>query len=188
MLENRQVIKRVFPELFEENTILPVDDYPSQLYDMLRAIAPPGIDKPEVVVLTPGIYNSAYFEHAYLAQQMGCELVEGRDLVVDKDDCVHMRTIDGWSRVHVIYRRIDDLFLDPEAFRPDSKLGVPGLLRAWRAGLEAVRRPVLREAPADPMATAPRPLPAQAASPQVEPLRARIEREFAQEQCSVVPW
>jgi uncharacterized circularly permuted ATP-grasp superfamily protein len=138
MLENRQVIKRVFPELFEENTILPVDDYPSQLYDMLRAIAPPGIDKPEVVVLTPGIYNSAYFEHAYLAQQMGCELVEGRDLVVDKDDCVHMRTIDGWSRVHVIYRRIDDLFLDPEAFRPDSTLGVPGLLRAWRAGKVAL--------------------------------------------------
>jgi uncharacterized circularly permuted ATP-grasp superfamily protein len=138
MLENRQVIKRVFPELFEENTILPVDDYPSQLYDMLRAIAPPGVDRPEVVVLTPGIYNSAYFEHAYLAQQMGCELVEGRDLAVDDEDRVFMRTIDGWSRVHVIYRRIDDLFLDPEAFRKDSTLGVPGLLRAWRAGQVAL--------------------------------------------------
>ena len=138
MLENRQVIKRVFPELFEENTILPVDDYPSQLYDMLRAIAPPGVEHPEVVVLTPGIFNSAYFEHAYLAQQMGCELVEGRDLAVDDDDCVFMRTIDGWSRVDVIYRRIDDLFLDPEAFRADSTLGVPGLLRAWRAGKVAL--------------------------------------------------
>ena len=138
MLENRQVIKRVFPELFAETNILPVDDYPSQLYDMLRAIAPPGIEHPEVVVLTPGIYNSAYFEHAYLAQQMGCELVEGRDLAVDDDDCVFMRTIDGWSRVHVIYRRIDDLFLDPEAFRADSTLGVPGLLRAWRAGKVAL--------------------------------------------------
>jgi uncharacterized circularly permuted ATP-grasp superfamily protein len=138
MLENRQVIKRVFPELFEENTILPVDDYPAQLYDTLRAIAPPGIDNPEVVVLTPGIYNSAYFEHAYLAQQMGCELVEGRDLAVDEDDTVYMRTIDGWSRVHVIYRRIDDLFLDPECFRNDSALGVPGLMRAWRAGKVAL--------------------------------------------------
>ncbi len=134
MLENRQVIKRVFPELFEENTILPVDDYPAQLFDMLRALAPAGVDNPEVVVLTPGIYNSAYFEHAYLAQQMGCELVEGRDLAVGDDDVVYMRTITGWSRVHVIYRRIDDLFLDPEAFRGDSALGVAGLMRAWRAG------------------------------------------------------
>jgi uncharacterized circularly permuted ATP-grasp superfamily protein len=134
MLENRQVIKRVFPELFEENTILPVDDYPAQLYDTLRAIAPAGVENPEVVVLTPGIYNSAYFEHSYLAQQMGCELVEGRDLAVGDDDRVYMRTIVGWSRVHVIYRRIDDLFLDPEVFNKDSALGVPGLMRAWRAG------------------------------------------------------
>ena len=94
--------------------------------------------QPEVVVLTPGIYNSAYFEHAYLAQQMGCELVEGRDLVVDNDDVVSMRTIDGWQRVDVIYRRVDDLFLDPEAFRADSTLGVPGLMRAWRAGKVAL--------------------------------------------------
>jgi uncharacterized circularly permuted ATP-grasp superfamily protein len=133
MLENRQVVKRVFPEVFEAAGILPVDDYPSQLFDMLRALAP-GIDQPEVVVLTPGIYNSAYFEHSYLAQQMGCELVEGRDLVVGDDDVVYMRTIDGWQRVDVIYRRIDDLFLDPEVFRPDATLGVRGLMRAWRAG------------------------------------------------------
>jgi uncharacterized circularly permuted ATP-grasp superfamily protein len=134
MLENRQVVKRVFPEVFEAAGILPVDDYPAQLFDMLRALAPAGTPQPEVVVLTPGIYNSAYFEHSYLAQQMGVELVEGRDLVVGSDDVVHMRTIDGWQRVDVIYRRIDDLFLDPEVFRSDSTLGVPGLMRAWRAG------------------------------------------------------
>ena len=133
MLENRQVVKRVFPEVFESAGILPVDDYPSQLFDMLSALAP-GVDQPEVVVLTPGIYNSAYFEHSYLAQQMGCELVEGRDLVVGNDDIVYMRTIDGWQRVDVIYRRIDDLFLDPEVFRSDATLGVRGLMRAWRAG------------------------------------------------------
>jgi uncharacterized circularly permuted ATP-grasp superfamily protein len=138
MLENRQVVKRVFPEVFEAAGILPVDDYPSQLFDMLRALAPVHEPQPEVVVLTPGIYNSAYFEHAYLAQQMGCELVEGRDLVVGDDDVVYMRTIDGWQQVHVIYRRIDDLFLDPEVFRDDSSLGVPGLMRAWRAGKVAL--------------------------------------------------
>jgi uncharacterized circularly permuted ATP-grasp superfamily protein len=134
MLENRQVVKRVFPEVFEAAGILPVDDYPSQLFDMLRALAPAGVDQPEVVVLTPGIYNSAYFEHSYLAHQMGCELAEGRDLVVGDDDIVYMRTIVGWQRVDVIYRRVDDLFLDPEVFRADSTLGVPGLMRAWRAG------------------------------------------------------
>jgi uncharacterized circularly permuted ATP-grasp superfamily protein len=133
MLENRQVVKRVFPEVFESAGILPVDDYPSQLFDMLCALAPE-VEQPEVVVLTPGIYNSAYFEHSYLAQQMGCELVEGRDLVVGDDDVVYMRTIDGWQCVDVIYRRIDDLFLDPEVFRPDATLGVRGLMRAWRAG------------------------------------------------------
>jgi uncharacterized circularly permuted ATP-grasp superfamily protein len=138
MLENRQVVKRVFPEAFEGAGILPVDDYPSQLFDMLCALAPAYVQQPEVVVLTPGIYNSAYFEHAYLAQQMGCELVEGRDLVVGDDDMVQMRTIDGWQPVHVIYRRIDDLFLDPEVFRGDSELGVPGLMRAWRAGKVAL--------------------------------------------------
>ncbi|MCU4674116.1 circularly permuted type 2 ATP-grasp protein [Catenovulum sp. 2E275] len=134
MIENRSVMKRVFPELFENNDILPVHDYPSQLFDMLCAMSPRKDDKPEVVVLTPGIYNSAYFEHCYLAQEMGCELVEGRDLVVNNDDCVYMKTIYGLRRVDVIYRRIDDLFLDPEAFNPDSTLGVAGLMRAWRKG------------------------------------------------------
>jgi uncharacterized circularly permuted ATP-grasp superfamily protein len=134
MLENRLVMKRVFPQLFEDYSILPVDDYPSQLYDTLASLSPRKVDQPEIVVLTPGVYNSAYFEHAYLAQQMGAELVEGSDLVVDKDNCVYMRTIEGLSRVDVIYRRIDDLFLDPEAFNPESLLGVPGLLRAWKAG------------------------------------------------------
>jgi uncharacterized circularly permuted ATP-grasp superfamily protein len=134
MLENRLVMKRVFPELFEQHGIQPVDDYASQLYDMLCSVSPRRNEKPEVVVLTPGIYNSAYFEHAYLAQQMGAELVEGRDLVVGDDDCVYMRTVEGLTRVDVIYRRVDDLFLDPEAFNPDSMLGVPGLLRAWKTG------------------------------------------------------
>ncbi len=138
MLENRQVTKRVFPELFDDYRPLPVDAYPSQLFDTLAALSPRPGDYPEVVVLTPGIYNSAYFEHAYLAQQMGCELVEGRDLFVDDDDCVYMRTVDGPSRVDVIYRRIDDLYLDPEAFLPESTLGVPGLLRAWKAGKVAL--------------------------------------------------
>ncbi len=134
MLENRQVIKRVLPDLFEDYGVLPVDDYPSQLYDALAALSPRTADTPEVVVLTPGIYNSAYFEHAYLAQQMGCELVEGSDLVVEPDDCVYMRTIDGLARVDVVYRRIDDLFMDPEVFNKESLLGVPGLMRAWKAG------------------------------------------------------
>jgi uncharacterized circularly permuted ATP-grasp superfamily protein len=134
MIENRTLTKRVFPELFEDHTIQPVADYPAQLFDTLASIAPRPADYPEIVVLTPGIYNSAYFEHAFLAQQMGAELVEGTDLIVDEDDCVYMRTIEGLQRVDVIYRRIDDLFLDPEAFRSDSLLGVPGLMRAWRGG------------------------------------------------------
>ncbi|MBD3670449.1 MAG: circularly permuted type 2 ATP-grasp protein [Gammaproteobacteria bacterium] len=134
MLENRQVMKRVFPDLFDDVSILPVDDYPSQLYETLLSISPRRVKDPVVAVLTPGIYNSAYFEHAYLAQQMGAELVEGSDLVVDDDDIVYMRTIEGQTRVDVIYRRIDDLFLDPEVFNPDSMLGVPGLMRAWKAG------------------------------------------------------
>jgi uncharacterized circularly permuted ATP-grasp superfamily protein len=133
MLENRKVMKRVLPELFENYTIVPVDDYPSQLLQCLASLAPHK-SRPNVVVLTPGIYNSAYFEHCYLAQQMGAELVEGRDLVVSDDDCVYMRTIEGLTRVDVIYRRIDDWFLDPEAFASDSVLGVPGLMRAWKAG------------------------------------------------------
>jgi len=134
MLENRQVMKRVFPDMFEKQNILPVDDYPSQLYDMLAALSPRDIEQPEIVVLTPGIYNSAYFEHAYLAQQMGAELVVGTDLIVDDNDIVHMRTVGGLTRVDVIYRRIDDLFIDPEVFNPDSTLGVSGLMRAWKAG------------------------------------------------------
>lgn len=133
MLENRAVTKRVFPELFEGLNILPVGDYPAQLFDTLAAISPRPLDFPEVVVLTPGIYNSAYFEHAYLAQRMGAELVEGSDLVVE-DDHVFMRTINGLSKVDVIYRRIDDLFIDPEVFIKDSVLGVPGLMRAWLKG------------------------------------------------------
>ncbi len=133
MLENREVTKRVFPEIFADQTILPVTDYPTQLFDTLAAISPRPLDYPEVVVLTPGIYNSAYFEHAYLAQRMGAELVEGSDLVVE-DDKVYMRTIHGLSPVDVIYRRIDDLFLDPETFDKDSLLGVPGLMRAWLKG------------------------------------------------------
>ncbi|MEO8443884.1 MAG: circularly permuted type 2 ATP-grasp protein [Gammaproteobacteria bacterium] len=134
MLENRIVTKRVFPELFANQAIRPVDDYPSMLYDMLASLSPRPGDQPEVVVLTPGIYNSAYFEHSYLAQRMGAELVEGSDLLVGDDDCVYMRSIDGLTRVDVIYTRVNAEFLDPEVLRPDSVLGVPGLLRAWRAG------------------------------------------------------
>ena len=137
MLENRGVMKRTFPELFANFAIEPVDAYPSQLYDTLCALAPHR-PQPEVVVLTPGIYNSAYFEHAYLAQQMGCELVEGRDLVVNSQDEVFMLTTKGRARVDVIYRRIDDEFLDPEAFKADSMLGIPGLMRAWKAGKVAL--------------------------------------------------
>ncbi len=134
MLENRAITKRVLPELFQKEDIKPVDDYPARLLDTLVSLCPRGSKRPEIVVLTPGIFNSAYFEHAYLAQQMGIELVEGSDLVVDEDDCVYMRTIAGLERVDVIYRRIDDLFLDPEIFEKDSVLGVPGLMRAWQAG------------------------------------------------------
>ncbi|MDX1518486.1 MAG: circularly permuted type 2 ATP-grasp protein [Gammaproteobacteria bacterium] len=138
MLENRKVTKRVFPELFEDYNIIPMGDYPSNLFDTLSAISPRPMDYPEVVVLTPGIFNSAYFEHAFLAQQMGAELVEGSDLIVGDDDCVYMKTIEGLSRVDVIYRRIDDLFIDPEAFNPDSVLGVRGLMRAWKKGKVAL--------------------------------------------------
>ena len=134
MLENRLVTKRVFPELFESYAPLPVGDYPTQLYEVLAALTPRKIRRPSMAVLTPGIYNSAYFEHAYLAMEMGAELVEGRDLYVEKDDCVYMRTVSGPRRVDVIYRRIDDEFMDPESFRDDSILGVRGLLRAWKAG------------------------------------------------------
>lgn len=134
MLENRSIMKRVLPEVFEKVNIAPVGDYPARLFDTLNALSPRRVKKPVIVVLTPGIFNSAYFEHAFLAQQMGAELVEGSDLVVQKDDCVYMKTIDGLERVDVIYRRIDDEFIDPEVFNPKSMLGVAGLMRAWRAG------------------------------------------------------
>ena len=137
VLENRAVVKRVFPELFRHHSIEPVDGYVHRLHQMLCSLAPWASD-PMVVVLTPGIYNSAYFEHVFLATQLGVELVEGRDLVVGDDDRCYMRTIDGLVRVDVIYRRVDDLFLDPEVFRPDSVIGVAGLMRAWRAGHLAV--------------------------------------------------
>jgi uncharacterized circularly permuted ATP-grasp superfamily protein len=133
VLENRQVLKRTFPNVFEASRVRPVDDYPSRLLDTLRSISPTHIGDPNVVVLTPGIYNSAYFEHSFLAQQMGTELVEGRDLVVSRG-FVNARTTHGLERVDVIYRRIDDDFLDPKAFRPDSMLGVPGLLDVYKAG------------------------------------------------------
>jgi uncharacterized circularly permuted ATP-grasp superfamily protein len=133
MLENRIVTKQVFPEMFEHASILPVDDYASQLFDMLASLSPRKVDLPRVVVLTPGIYNSAYFEHSYLAQRMGVDLVEGSDLVVADDECVYVRTIRGLERVDVIYRRINDTSLDPECFDKDSVLGVPGIMRAWRA-------------------------------------------------------
>jgi uncharacterized circularly permuted ATP-grasp superfamily protein len=133
MLENRKMMMRLFPELFAGQPIAPVEDFPEALLETLRELAPAGIEDPTVAVLTPGAYNSAYYEHAFLAQQMGVELVEGQDLIV-RDDTVYMRTIRGLQRVHVIYRRIDDDFLDPEVFRPDSMLGVPGLMRAYRAG------------------------------------------------------
>lgn len=133
MLEDRKVMMRLFPELFSSQAIAPVEHYPDLLLDTLRSVAPIQDEHANVVVLTPGQYNSAYFEHAFLAQQMGVELVEGDDLFV-KDDTVYMRTTHGPRRVHVIYRRIDDDFLDPLAFRRDSMLGVPGLFSAYRAG------------------------------------------------------
>lgn len=134
VLENRTAMVRVVPEAFQDHRVRPVDRYGSMLLEALRATAPPSAgDDPRVVVLTPGVFNSAYFEHAFLARQMGVELVEGRDLVVD-EHVVNMRTTRGLERVDVIYRRIDDDFLDPVVFRPDSTLGVPGLMAAARAG------------------------------------------------------
>ncbi len=138
MLENRLVTKRVFSELFRDLDILPIDAYPSKLFELLASLSPRKGEQPVIAVLTPGIYNSAYFEHSFLAQQMGVELVEGSDLHVDENDIVYLRTIDGLHRVDVIYRRVDDLFLDPEVFRKDSTIGVPGLMRAWRAGNVAI--------------------------------------------------
>jgi len=133
MLENRKMMMRLFPELFGRHRVAPVAHYPDLLLETLRAVAPSGVNEPTVVVLTPGMYNSAYFEHAFLAQQMGVELVEGQDLFV-RDGYLYMRTTQGPRRVDVIYRRVDDDFLDPLAFRPDSTLGCAGLLGVYRAG------------------------------------------------------
>ena len=133
MLEDRKMMMRLFPELFARQAIAPVEHYPDLLLHNLRSVAPRGVSNPNVVVLTPGQFNSAYFEHAFLAQQMGVELVDGNDLFV-RNDTVFMRTTLGPRRVDVIYRRIDDDFLDPRAFRKDSMLGVPGLFDAYRAG------------------------------------------------------
>ena len=138
MLENRQIMKRVFPELFRTTNIKPVDNYPTQLYETLSALSPRKDKPPVIVVLTPGIYNSAYFEHSYLAEQMSANLVEGSDLVVDEKDIVYMKTITGLERVDVVYRRVDDAFIDPEVFNKDSVLGVKGLMRAWRKGNVAI--------------------------------------------------
>ena len=133
VLENRAVMKRAFPRVFEGQSVLPVEDYPERLLQMLMHCAPEGVEEPCVVVWTPGIYNSAYFEHSALARQMGVKLVQASDLVTH-DGLVHMRTTRGFKRVDVIYRRIDDDFMDPEAFRPDSLLGVPGIMDVYRAG------------------------------------------------------
>ena len=133
MLEDRKMMMRLFPELFARQMIAAVEHYPDLLLNSLRSVAPAGVANPNVVVLTPGQFNSAYFEHAFLAQQMGIELVDGNDLFV-RDETVFMRTTQGPHRVDVIYRRIDDDFLDPQAFRKDSMLGVPGLFSAYRAG------------------------------------------------------
>ncbi|MEM9449685.1 MAG: circularly permuted type 2 ATP-grasp protein [Cyanobacteria bacterium P01_E01_bin.6] len=137
VLENRRVMKSTFPTLFDAIDIQPVDDYASHLLDTLLNLAPSGLPNPTVVVLTPGIYNSAYFEHSFLAQQMGVELVEGRDLVI-VDGYLQMKTTKGLQRVDVVYRRIDDDFIDPLVFRSDSFLGVPGLMEVYQAGRVAI--------------------------------------------------
>jgi uncharacterized circularly permuted ATP-grasp superfamily protein len=135
VLENRRIMKQTFPQVFEVSRVKPVNDYPSKLLEMLECLTPTAW--PTVVVLTPGPYNSAYFEHSFLAQQMGVQLVEGRDLVV-VDGYVCMRTTEGLERVDVIYRRLDDDFLDPRTFRPDSTLGVPGLMEVYKEGRVAL--------------------------------------------------
>jgi uncharacterized circularly permuted ATP-grasp superfamily protein len=137
VLKNRDVLKRTLPEAFKDAAIRAVDDYPHRLLNVLQNLGPAGDPSPRIVVLTPGPYNSAYFEHSFLAQQMGAELVEGRDLAV-VDGYVMMRTTKGFEKVDVIYRRIDDDFLDPRVFRADSMLGVPGLMEVYRAGRVAL--------------------------------------------------
>ncbi|MFT3867391.1 MAG: circularly permuted type 2 ATP-grasp protein [Nibricoccus sp.] len=133
VLENRRALKRTFSDNFESIGVRSVEHYPTELLNLLQHVSPTGVSEPNVVLLTPGSYNSAYFEHTYLARQMGIEIVEGRDLLV-RDQRVYMRTTKGLRQVHVIYRRIDDDFLDPTVFRKDSALGVPGLVGAYRAG------------------------------------------------------
>ncbi|HEY0703872.1 MAG TPA: circularly permuted type 2 ATP-grasp protein [Candidatus Acidoferrales bacterium] len=141
VLENRMVMMRTFPDAFTACDVLPVNHYTAELFKILRSLSPRGEAEAEIVLLTPGIYNSAYFEHSFLAQQMGIELVEGRDLIVD-GGIVYMKTIYGLKRVDVIYRRVDDEFLDSLAFRVDSFLGVPGLMGAYRAGNVALANAV----------------------------------------------
>ncbi|MBT8149462.1 MAG: circularly permuted type 2 ATP-grasp protein [Gammaproteobacteria bacterium] len=138
MLENREITRRVLPELFENNRIQRIDDYPTRLYETLASLSPRSVKRPNIVVLTPGIYNSAYFEHSYLAQAMGAELVEGADLFTSDDDFLFMRTVEGPVKIDVVYRRIDEDFLDPEVFNEDSFLGVAGIMRAWKAGKVAI--------------------------------------------------
>ncbi|ACU63008.1 circularly permuted type 2 ATP-grasp protein [Chitinophaga pinensis] len=137
MLENREVTKRIFPELLAASHVRRVSNYPLMLHEILQQMGPGQISNPRVVLLTPGIYNSAYYEHTFLARQMGITLVEGRDLLVNNHK-VYMKTTDGLEQVHVIYRRIDDEFLDPLMFRPDSALGIPGLMSAYRMGNVAI--------------------------------------------------
>jgi len=137
VLENREVLKRTFPLIFQAMSVLPIDDYPNYLYNMLCNLAPENVDSPTIVVLTPGIYNSAYFEHSFLARQMGVQLVEGSDLTVI-DDYVYIRTIFGFERVDIIYRRIDDDFIDPTYFRKDSQLGISGITDVYRSGRVAI--------------------------------------------------
>jgi uncharacterized circularly permuted ATP-grasp superfamily protein len=136
MLENREVMKRTFPDVFQECTVLPVNDYVQNLRQTLSSLSPN--EQPVICVLTPGVFNSAYFEHTFLAQQLGAILVEGSDLLVNDDDCVYIRNVEGLQKVDVIYRRVDDEFLDPEVFREDSTLGARGLIRAWKAGNVAI--------------------------------------------------
>ncbi len=141
VLENRAIMKRIFPAVFQAAHVRPIEDYPHNLLQCLRHLAPPDMPDPCIVVLTPGMHNSAYYEHSFLARQMGLELVEGRDLLVD-DNYVYMRTTAGMRRVDVIYRRIDDDFIDPLCFRPDSLLGVAGIMNAYRMGRVALANAV----------------------------------------------
>ncbi len=133
VLSNRETMKKVFSNLFLSHDVKPIDDYPEQLLEMIKSVAPDGIDDPTCVVMSPGIYNSAYYEHSFLAQSMGIQLVEGRDLFVDKN-FVYMKTLYGPQRVDVIYRRVDDEFIDPLVYKPESYLGVPGIMGAYKAG------------------------------------------------------